>query len=78
MSAGEDEVAERQARTVVAQRLHEAMRALPDHERQVLQRHYFEEQELKAVAKELNIGYATARRHHNSALDALAASVEAA
>jgi RNA polymerase sigma factor (sigma-70 family) len=46
MAAGEDEVADRQERSIVTQRLHDAMRALPDQERHILHRHYFEEQEL--------------------------------
>jgi RNA polymerase sigma factor for flagellar operon FliA len=61
-------------RTVRAQQYHavrKTMRTLPDRERQLLERHYFDGEDFEAIATELGISKSWASRLHAQAIETL-------
>lgn len=61
-------------RTSRAQQLHavrSAIQRLPDHKRQILERHYFEGEEFDAIAADLGISKSWASRLHAQAIETL-------
>ena len=62
-------------RTIAAVR--EIVANLPERDRIVVQRHYYEDDELKSVAELLGVSYTTARRIHQDALARIAKRLKA-
>jgi DNA-directed RNA polymerase specialized sigma subunit len=53
--------------------LQELLASLPERDRQIVMMRYFEERDLEAIAKALNVSYISARRYHHAALQRLGA-----
>ncbi len=70
-------VADRQAYVHAMSALDEAKAALPDRDRKLIELHYFQNRDLKEVAKELGVSYATVRRYHGSVMERLAVRLRA-
>ena len=57
--------------------LHRAVKALPDKQRALVERHYFGDENFDAIAEDIGISKSWASRVHAQAMDALAAELRA-
>jgi RNA polymerase sigma factor for flagellar operon FliA len=69
---------DRLARAELLARIHESIRALPDAERTLLQRHYFDDVTFEQAAAELGLSKSWASRLHSRAVETLAKSLKRA